>query len=142
MIKYSGNLHGLLQPDIQRISSAFPDNVCTGRIHLRYRFYYHIEDNLSGLPSVRDLALRHWLRQGFRVHVLSDGWFQVQLWPEVEPSGSSADQPSIYKVSSSVPAASPANGVSWCGMNGPIPIMCGFSSFIKSISSARCSAVW
>ena len=81
---------GPLQPDSLWISSAFPDSVCTGRIHHRYRSYYHIEDNLSVLPLVKGSALRHWRLPGFQVHAPLGGWFQVRLWQEVKPSGSSA----------------------------------------------------
>ena len=44
-------------------------------------------------------------------------------------------------VSSAVPAGLSANGVSWCGMNGPIPTICGAKLFMKSRSRARSAVV-
>ena len=44
-------------------------------------------------------------------------------------------------VSSSVPGFSSLKGVACYGINGPIPTMCGSSSFIKRISSYRVSRV-
>ena len=49
---------------------------------------------------------------------------------------------SISVVSSTVPAGSFLNWVSWCGIKGPIPTICGSSSFKNSKSSAKISGVW
>ena len=44
-------------------------------------------------------------------------------------------------VSSAVPAGSCANGVSWCGMNGPMPTICGAKLFMKSRSRVTSAVV-
>ena len=51
-------------------------------------------------------------------------------------------KPNMNNVCSTVPPASCANGVAWCGTNGPIPTICGCNSLIKSKSSASSSGVW